>query len=59
MIDIDQAFAPIDEDDLAHEQPASPGDTWRPLLPVPADAPKPTNEILKRAAPPSHTFTTG
>ena len=54
MTSIEEAFAPVDGDHLA----ASPReDGWRPILPVPLDAPPFTKAVLQRTMPSGYTLT--
>jgi hypothetical protein len=56
MTRIEKAFAPLGADHLA----VSPlDDVWRPISPVPFDAPPLTKAILRRAAPSGYTFSAG
>jgi len=56
MISVDEAFAPLDGD--IAPAPAV-DDEWRPLLPIPAGAPKLTNAFINRFCPAGYTFAEG
>lgn len=51
MIGIDQAFAPLQEHDIVDARKSRPPEAWRPVLPVPDDAPPPTTAMMERFAP--------
>ena len=53
---LDEAFAPIDETSRPNSDRDDP---WRPILPVPADAPPLTKAMLSGFAPAGFSFTTG
>lgn len=53
MTNIADAFAPLD----GHLTVSLPDDVWRPISPVPLDAPALTNAFLQRAAPRGYTVT--
>jgi hypothetical protein len=54
----DMVFAPLDKPDRMRS-PTKPVDPWRPLLPVPADAPQLSRGLVQRLTPPGYAFTTG
>lgn len=56
MINVDEAFAPLDGD---HTQAHVVEDEWRPILPVPADAPQLTNGFINRFCPSGYMFAQG
>jgi hypothetical protein len=56
MITVDEAFAPLEINRAAAQ---SMEDAWRPISPVPADAPKLTKKTLQRFAPHGYAFTAG
>ena len=53
---LDEAFAPIDETSRPNSDRDDP---WRPILPVPADAPPLTRAMLSRFAPAGFSFAAG
>lgn len=57
-MDVNEAFAPLGEDrGRANERRSD--DPWRPILPVPDDAPQFTTSIINRFAPEGFAFTAG
>ena len=58
-MDLNEAFAPLDEEARAGAAAAGRSDPWRPILPVPEDAPRLTNGIINRFAPEGSSFTAG
>lgn len=60
MMDVNEAFAPLDDEARASAGPAGRGDDpWRPILPVPADAPQLTTATINRFVPEGFAFSTG
>ncbi len=57
MMDMNDPFAPIDRDAARDDARPHAEETWRPILPVPEDAPQLSNEILKRFAPEGFSLT--
>ncbi len=58
-MDMNAPFTPIDMDAARAEAPSHAKETWRPILPVPADAPQLTNGILQRFTPDGFSLTCG
>lgn len=52
-------FAPLGADELEAAPDLPDNDPWRPILPVPEDAPKLTTATLSAFAPPGYAFTAG
>ena len=58
MMDTNTMFRPLADDEIVAGSPAQ-ADEWRPITPVPADAPPLTTAIINRNAPAGFTFTAG
>lgn len=58
-MDMNDPFTPIDMDAARAEAPSYAEETWRPILPVPADAPQLTNGMLRRFTPGGFSLTCG
>ena len=56
MINVDATFAPLESNQVAIY---AAEDVWRPLTPVPSDAPRLTKHILERLAPRGYMLTAG
>lgn len=54
MTNIEEAFAPLN---VTHRIAPPRSDAWRPILPVPLDAPPITPAVLKQMVPWGYTFT--
>jgi hypothetical protein len=54
MTTLSEAFMPIASEHITHGTV-----DWRPIFPVPADAPQLTRSTLERYTPPEYTLTTG
>lgn len=58
MMDTNTMFRPLSDDEIVAGATDQPNE-WRPLAPVPADAPTLTNAIINRFAKPGFIFTAG
>ena len=60
MVNLDEAFVPLHDDELA-SQPSQHrnADAWTPIAPVPGDAPEPTKALAQRFAPAGYKFSDG
>jgi hypothetical protein len=55
MLTQDEAFAPLNVTSVTSQ---APNDEWRPVLPVPMDAPQLSTDIINRFCPDGYAFTT-
>src|SRR5215210_3507117 len=60
MTDINTAFAPLHDDELAAHPPhGRSDDPWTPIVPVPADAPALNKALAQRFTPAGYAFAGG
>jgi len=57
MTDLNDAFAPLGNDERKHASRAGSGDAWTPIVPIPSDAPKLTRGCVEGRAPSGYAFT--
>lgn len=59
MIDLDAAFGPLEDDEVRRIDHHRGEDAWRPIIPVPPDAPTLSKAIVNKHAPTGYIFSRG
>src|SRR4051794_5280318 len=57
MTSLDEAFAPLAPEEVSQPSRCRNQTTWRAILPIPADAPQPSSELVNNCAPAGYSAT--